>query len=43
MDFTGDVCDTKCTILVKTDQEPCIGYFVKDLIEAREDGRTISE
>ena len=35
--------DTKCKILVKTDQEPSIGYFIKDLIEAREDGRTISE
>jgi hypothetical protein len=43
LDFIGEAGDTNCKILVKKDQEPSIDYFIKDLIEARENGRTISE
>ena len=29
--------------MVKNDQEPSIQYFIKDLVEQRQDGRTILE
>ena len=37
------VGDRGSRILVKTDQEPAIKTWSKDLVEAREDGRTILE
>ena len=49
--FASDKCwefmeengDKVNKVIVKTDQEPSIAYLIKDLVERREDGRTIVE
>ncbi len=43
MDFIKEVGDSSCKIIIKSDQEPSMEYFIKDLIAAREDGRTCVE
>ena len=43
LEFIYELGDTGNRVIVKTDQEPSIQYFVKDLVEAREEGRTITE
>ena len=43
VDFMAELGDSTGRVLVKTDQEPAIKSFVKDLIVAREEGRTITE
>ena len=39
----SELGDATSRVLVKTDQEPAIKTFVKDLVAAREEGRTIVE
>ena len=43
VDFMSELGDATGRVLVKTDQEPAIRTFVKDLVAAREEGRTIVE
>ena len=43
MDFIHGQGDSGAKIVVKTDQEPAILTWVKDLVDAREEGRTITE
>ena len=43
LQFMEEVGDTTSKIIVKTDQEPSIQYFVKDLIESRPQGQTVIE
>ena len=43
VDYIEELGDQGGRIIVKTDQEPAIKSFVKDLVEAREEGRTITE
>ena len=43
MDCIHELGDRGARILVKTDQEPAICTWVKDLVQAREEGRTIVE
>ena len=43
MEFLDENGDREGTILVKTDQEPAIEFLVKELVEARPEGRTIVE
>ena len=43
LDFIHELGDRGGRILVKTDQEPAIRTWARDLSEAREDGRTILE
>ena len=43
IDFMTELGDATGRALVKTDQEPAIKTFVKDLVAAREEGRTITE
>ena len=43
VEYIEDLGDRQSRIIVKTDQEPAIKTFVKDLVDAREEGRTISE
>ena len=41
--FVEEVGDSHGKIIVKTDQEPSIKLFVQDVLEGREEGRTILE
>ena len=43
LDYIHELGDRSGRILVKTDQEPAIRTWVKDLVAEREDGRTIVE
>ena len=43
LEFVEEVGDAKEKIILKTDQEPSIQYFIKDFMEQREEGRTIVE
>ena len=43
VEFVEDTGDSSNVILLKTDQENSMKYFVKDFIEAREEGKTIPE
>ena len=43
VEFVEETGDSNNTILLKTDQETSIKYFVKDFIEARVEGKTIPE
>ena len=43
MDTIDDVGDASQQIIVKTDQEPSIVTLVEDIVNAREDGRTLVE
>ena len=43
VDFIEEVGDANSRIVVKTDQEPAILTFVRDLVEARPENRTIAE
>lgn len=43
IDYMDELGDRNGRVIVKTDQEPAIKTFVKDLVEAREEGRTITE
>ena len=43
VDYIEEVGDANSRIVVKTDQEPAILTFVKDLLEARPENRTIAE
>ena len=43
LQFMEEVGDTTSKVIVKTDQEPSIQYFVKDLIESRPQGQTVIE
>ena len=43
MDMIEEVGDRKQTIIVKTDQEPAIRVLIADIVEEREEGRTIVE
>ncbi len=40
LDFIAEVGDIDGQIIVKNDQEPSIQYFIKDLVESRESGRS---
>ena len=42
-EFVDEVGDSSGKIVVKNDQEASIQYFINDLVEAREEGRTIRE
>ena len=42
-DFMEELGDKTGRVIVKTDQEPAIKTFVKDLVAAREESRTITE
>ena len=35
--------DAQGTVIIKTDQEPSIDFLIKELVEARPEGRTIVE
>ena len=39
-DFIAEVGDMDGQIIIKNDQEPSIQYFIKDLVESRESGRS---
>ena len=41
LDFIAEVGDMDDKIIIKNDQEPSIQYFIKDLVESRESGRSI--
>ena len=43
LEFIAESGDASNKILVKTDQENAIEYFVKELVEARSEGKTIVE
>ena len=43
LEFMEEVGDMTSKVIVKTDQEPSIQYFVKDLIDSRTQGQTIIE
>ena len=43
LDYVHDIGDRGARILVKSDQEPAIRTWVRDLCEAREEGRTVVE
>lgn len=43
LDYMAELGDKTGRVIVKTDQEPAIKTFMKDLIEAREEGITIVE
>ena len=43
LEFVEEVGDGRERIIVKSDQEPSMKYFVNDFVEAREEGRTILE
>ena len=43
VDYMDELGDRNSRVIVKTDQEPAIKTFVKDLTAAREEGRTIAE
>ena len=38
-----EVGDHTSKVIVKTDQEPSLKYFVKDLIDSRPEGQTVVE
>ena len=43
LEFIEENGDGEGDILVKTDQEPAIQYLIKELVEARADGKTVVE
>ena len=43
LDFIEEVGDMNERMIVKNDQEASIQYFIKDLVEQRQEGRTILE
>ena len=43
LNLLEEVGDMTSKVIVKTDQEPSIQYFVKDLIESRPQGQTVIE
>ena len=43
MEFFEENGDSQGTIILKTDQEPAMEYLMKELVEARPEGRTIVE
>ena len=43
MEFIEEFGDKGNKIIVKTDQEPSMTFLVKDLIEEREEGKTLQE
>ena len=43
LEFMEEVGDMTSKVIVKTDQEPSIQYFVKDLIDSRTQGQTVVE
>ena len=43
LEFVEEIGDYGNSIILKSDQEPCMEYFQKDLIEVREEGKTIPE
>ncbi len=43
IEYMEEIGDHKSKVIVKTDQEPSIQFFVKDLIESRPEGQTIVE
>ena len=38
--FVAEVGDMDGQVIIKNDQEPSIQYFIKDLVESRESGRS---
>ena len=40
LDFIAEVGDMDGQIIIKNDQEPSIQYFISDLVESRESGRS---
>ena len=40
LDFIAEVGDMDGQVIIKNDQEPSIQYFIKDLVESRESGRS---
>ena len=43
LDFIDDNCDRKNKIMIKIDNEPRIKYVVDDIVQSRDEGRTIIE
>jgi hypothetical protein len=43
LDFIEENGDREGNIIVKTDQEPAIQFLIKELIESREEGKTVPE
>jgi len=43
LDFIEEVGDSNGKIIIKNDQEPSMQFVIKDLVEAREEGRSILE
>ena len=43
LEFFQENGDSQGTIIVKSDQEPAMEYLMKELVEARPEGRTIVE
>ena len=43
LDFIEDCGDSNGRIIIKNDQEPSMQFVIKDLVEAREEGRSILE
>ena len=43
LEFIEEVGDTNGKIIIKNDQEPSMQYIIKDLVETREEGRSVLE
>ena len=43
LEFIQEVGDASGKIIIKNDQEPSMKYFINDLVEAREEGRSLLE
>ena len=43
MEFIEEFGDKGNKIIVKTDQEPSMTFLIKDLIEEREEGKTLQD
>ncbi len=43
IEFMEEIGDHTWKVIVKTDQEPSIQYFVKDMIDSRPAGQTVVE
>ena len=43
LEFFEENGDSQGTIIIKSDQEPAMGFLLKELVEARPEGRTIVE
>ena len=43
VEFMGEVGDRATKVILKSDQEPSIKFLVKDIIDSRPEGQTVTE